>query len=100
MKKKQPFLDKIIWGLLFGLLFPLLIFWCYYFIKFRDIPFTTYILNLHTYGLLFKIMSLCVLSDLPLFYLFLQFKYMKGARGIVMSCFLFGFAVLGYRIFG
>lgn len=100
MKKKQPFLDRIIWGIVCGLILPLLIFWIYYLLKFKDIPFNIYIQNLHTYGLLFKIMSLCVLSDLPLFYLFLQFKYMKGARGIVMSCFVFGFAVLGYRIFG
>lgn len=100
MKKRQAFLDKIIWGVVFGLLLPLLVFWIYYLLKFRDIPFITYIQNLHMYGLLFKIMSLCVLSDLPLFYIFLQFKYLKGARGIVMSCFLFGFVVLGYRIFG
>lgn len=97
MIKKKPFFDKIIWGLAFGLILPILIFFIYYLLKFGDVPFSLYIQNLHTYGLLFKIMSLCVLSDLPLFYLFLQLKYMTGSKGIVMACFIYGFAVLAYR---
>jgi len=56
-------------------------------------------LAMHEYRLLFKVMSLCVLTDLPLFYLFLQVKWMRAARGVVMACFAFAFMVLGYRIF-
>lgn len=99
MVTKRPFIDNIFIGLTIGILFPLIVFYLYYLAKYSVIEFSTYLSNLHTYRILFKIMSLCVLSDLPLFYLLMQFKHMQAARGVVMACFIFGFAVMGYRIF-
>lgn len=99
LKKKSVFIDQIWIGFLLGLLVPLITFYIYYYIKFNDLVFVEYLKSLHEYRLLFKIMSLSVLADLPLFYLFLQFKYYSGSRGIVMACFLFAFMVMGYRIF-
>ncbi|MBN2262689.1 MAG: hypothetical protein JW735_07245 [Prolixibacteraceae bacterium] len=98
-KNKQPFFDKTSIGFFLGLLIPATAFALYYYAKFSDISFMDYMASMHRYKLLFKVLSLCVLSDLPLFYLFLHFKYMKGARGVVAACFLFAFAVMGYRIF-
>ncbi len=91
--------DRLWIGITLGFVLPLLIFYLYYLLKFNDIEFISYLLAMHEYRLLFKVMSLCVLTDLPLFYLFLQLKWMKAARGVVMSCFSFAFMVLGYRIF-
>jgi len=99
MVTKRPFIDNIYIGLIMGLLFPLIVFYLYYLAKYNIIEFSTYIRNLHTYRILFKIMSLCVLTDLPLFYLLMQFNYMRATRGIVMACFIYGFAVMGYRLF-
>ena len=99
LKKKQAALDKTWIGFGMGLLLPVITFYLYYLVKFNDLVFVDYIKSIHHYRLLFKIMSLCVLSDLPLFYLFIQFKYYKGSRGIVMACFLYAFAVMSYRFF-
>lgn len=98
-KKKHAFFDKTSIGIILGILIPTAAFILYYHTKFSDISFIDYITSMHRYKLLFKVMSLCVLTDLPLFYLFLHFKYMKGARGVVAACFLFAFSVMGYRIF-
>lgn len=99
IRKKKAALDKIWIGLAMGIALPIIVFYLYYLVKFGEIQFFDYLRSLHYYRLLFKIMSLCVLSDLPLFYVFIQFKYYRGARGIVMACFLFAFGVMGYRIF-
>ncbi|MBN2806031.1 MAG: hypothetical protein JXR22_05185 [Prolixibacteraceae bacterium] len=99
LKKKNHWTDQGWLGFLLGVLIPLLAFYLYYRLKFRDMVFIDLIKSLHEYRLLFKVMSLSVLADLPLFYLFLQFKHFKSSRGVVMACFLFAFLVLGYRIF-
>jgi hypothetical protein len=99
MVTKRPFIDNIYIGLTIGIMFPILVFYLYYLAKYSSIEFSTYLRNLHTYRILFKIMSLCVLTDLPAFYLLMQFKHMRAARGVVMACFVYGFAVMGYRLF-
>lgn len=99
LKKKTFFFDKLFVGLIVGIIVPLIAFIIYYLAKFSELNFFDYIQSLHHYQLLFKIMSLCVLTDLPLFYLFIQLKLLRGARGVVMACFIFAFMVMGYRIF-
>lgn len=96
--KKTPIFDRQTSGFVAGFLFPIIVFYIYYWLKFNDLQFIDYIKSMHHYKLLFKVLSLCVLSDLPVFYLFLQFKWMRGARGIVMACFIFALAVMVYRI--
>ncbi|MFA9390413.1 MAG: hypothetical protein ACERKD_11415 [Prolixibacteraceae bacterium] len=97
LKTKQATLDKILIGLVLGILFPIITFYLYYLVKFDHLSFGEFIKGLHEYRLLFRIMSLCVLSNLPLFYLFIQFKYLNSSRGIVLACFIFAFAVMAYR---
>ncbi|MBN1925231.1 MAG: hypothetical protein JW798_05285 [Prolixibacteraceae bacterium] len=98
MKKRQAFFDRLLPGFVIGIIFPIIVFYIYYLLKYNEIEFKQYLESLHRYGLLFKIMSLCVLTDLPVFYIFIHFKQYKGARGMVMACFIFAFAVLAYRI--
>jgi len=97
VKKKIPFYDNTYVGLITGLIFPIIVFCIYYLVKFSDVEFGKYLNSLHQYRLLFKIMSLCVLADLPVFYLFIQFKLYRSSRGMVMACFLYAFAVMIYR---
>ena len=99
MKKKVAVFDKLYLGLIIGLLVPVIAFLLYYLAKYSELKLNDYIMSLHQYRLLFKVMSLCVLTDLPVFYIFLQFKFFRSARGVVMACFIFAFTVMGYRIF-
>lgn len=82
-----------------GLLIPVITFYLYYLSKYDELAFFDYLHTLHKYRLLFKIMSLCVLTDLAVFYLLLQLKLLKASRGVVMACFIFAFMVMAYRIF-
>ncbi|HPR32366.1 MAG TPA: hypothetical protein PLK12_09730 [Prolixibacteraceae bacterium] len=98
MKNRLPFFDRLLSGLILGLIVPFATFLLYYRAKFGDVGLKNYLGSLHQYGMLFKVMSLCVLVNLPAFYLLLHFKLYRGARGMVMACFFYAFAVLGYRI--
>jgi hypothetical protein len=98
-KRKTKFPDKQYIGFITGILVPMLAFFVYYKLKFANIEFTDYMISMHQYKLLFKIMSLCVLTDLVAFYLFMHFKLMRCAQGVVMACFLYALSVMGYRIF-
>lgn len=97
MKNKKRF-DKLKVGLLPGIFLPILAFFIYYLLKFRDVKFEVYLQYIHEYRILFKIMSLCVLSNLPLFYIFIQFKKLRSAQGVVMAVFFYAFLVLAYRL--
>ena len=98
MKKKTAILDKIYIGLTLGVILPLIVFVLYFLFRHVDTDLFSYLGILHKYGLLFRVISLCVLVDLPLFYIFIQFKYWRGARGVIMACFLYAFLVGGYAI--
>ena len=97
---KAKALDKLYIGLIIGMLVPLVTFWLYYLLKFREVEFITDIRNIHLYKILFKILSLCVLPDLGVFYLFINNKYYHAAKGVVMACFIYALTVLAYRIIG
>jgi hypothetical protein len=96
--KKTPALDKTYIGLTLGMIVPLIVFIIYFLFRHGNVELLNYLELLHKYGIIFKVISLCVLVDLPLFYFFIQFKYWRGARGVVMSCFFYAFAVAGYSI--
>ena len=97
-KRKKQFPDKLYIGLITGIAVPVIAFYTYYRLKFAGIGFFDFVWSVHQYQLLFKIMSLCVLSNLPVFYLFMYFKKMLNARGVVMACVIFALLVLVYRI--
>jgi hypothetical protein len=93
--------NKLYIGLILGIVVPMILFVAYFFYRHHDSDLTlfNYIAAIHKYGLLFKVMSLCVLADLPLFYIFIRIKYWNTARGVVMACFIFALAVAGYKLF-
>lgn len=96
--KKLPALDKTYIGLILGMIVPLIVFFIYFLSRHGDVEFSRYLGMLHKYGLLFRVLSLCVLVDLPVFFIFIQFKFWRGARGVVMSVFFYAFAVAAYTI--
>jgi hypothetical protein len=96
--KKIAALDKTYIGLILGMITPLILFCIYILFRHGDVEILRYLGLLHKYGLLFRVISLCVLVDLPLFFIFIQFQFWRGARGVVMSCFFYAFAVAGYSI--
>ena len=97
MSSKNKY-NKIRLGFSLGIILPLLAFMAYYLLKYSDVELKAYLSYIHEYRILFKIMSLCVLTDLPVFYIFIQNKKLRSTQGVVMAVFIFAFLVLGYRL--
>ena len=91
-------LNKTSIGIVGGLVLPIIVFFVYYEIKYNAVSFSSFVAQLWEFKLLIKLLSLCVLPNLLLFYLFIQKNLLWAARGVLIACFLFAFIVLGFRL--
>jgi hypothetical protein len=80
-------------GLLLGIIAPMLAMLILYFIMFNGNSFQELINTLVSKRVFTKIISLCVIPNLALFFLFLNKYYYSTARGILMSTFIFALFV-------
>ncbi|MCF8379479.1 MAG: hypothetical protein K9H49_07880 [Bacteroidales bacterium] len=86
--------NRIGTGITAGILLPLMLLIIIFAIKKNDYGFFEYIrLNLQI-GNLPKVISLSLIPNLALFFLFIQKNYLKSARGIIMAMFIAGFIIV------
>ena len=81
-------------GLLAGLLLPISIFFVVYLAKDYQGSFVTYIESMWRMQALVKLGSLCVFANVGVFWLFLNKKYEKAARGVLGATILYALLVL------
>lgn len=93
-KRKQNKYDKIGLGVLTGLGLPIVIFFIVYLIGEDNMSFTKYIAGMWRMQALIKLGSLCVFTNVGAFWIFLQLKYEKAARGVLGATILYAFVVL------
>ena len=98
LRKKNRF-DNLGLGFVIGLALPLLIFFIVFFVKENSGSFLDYINSLWKIQALIKLSSLCVFANVAVFWIFIQLKYEKTARGILGSTILYAFFVLISRAF-
>lgn len=86
-------LDNIIVGLMLGLLAPIAGLFMYYLFTYRtQTSFNGFIEYFNSLHLFVAYLSLaCYITNLPLFFLFIQKEKFNGARGVL-------FATIGYTI--
>jgi hypothetical protein len=89
----------MITGLVSGLLVPLAALVAYYFARYGDLSIGEFLTTYKNMGVLTHIISLSVLPDLLIFFLFIRQNMLKAARGVLLSTFLFTFLVLIIRFF-
>jgi hypothetical protein len=78
-------------GLVLGLLSPFLGFYLYYLMEFSNIlSFKKFLDFVDTPNLMAKVISLAVLINLPLFFLFIQLRHDKNARSVLGATILYG----------
>ena len=87
-------MDRVETGLAAGLVMPLAIFFVVYLAKGSEGTFTDYIRGMWQMQALIKLGSLCVFANVGIFWLFLQKKYEKAARGVLGATILYAFVVL------
>jgi hypothetical protein len=84
-------------GLGAGILVPLIALTCYYFARYSDLSLVNFVKVYQNLGILTHIVSLAVLPNLLVFFLFIRQNLLKSARGVLLATFLFTFIVLCIR---
>lgn len=80
-------------GLLLGILAPVLTMFIIYLLKFTNYGFQELVEMLVAKKVFTKIISLCVIPNLALFFLFLNKNYFRSARGVLLATLLFAIFV-------
>jgi hypothetical protein len=98
-RRKRNKFDNFGTGILAGLLLPVIIFFVVYLMKETKVSFIEYINGMWKMQALIKLGSLCVFANVAVFWIFLQKKYEKAARGVLGATILYAFVVLISRGF-
>jgi hypothetical protein len=85
--------DKLSIGLIAGIVTPLIVLFIYYKINFYYIRVDTFLYETFMKRIFLPLLSLCVLGNLALFFLFLQTNRLYSARGVLLATFIYAIAV-------
>lgn len=96
MRKKY---DKGAIGFVFGLILPLITMVILYFALYGHLEFSEFLRRLIISQLFFSVLSICVLPNLLLFFIFIWTMRNFAARGVLGATFFYAFIVMGFRIF-
>lgn len=81
-------------GLVLGIVAPIIGFFVVYLVGFRGMNFTEYLEMLSSRNNLSSIVSLSVIPNLLLFFIFIWLDYLYSARGVLASTMLFALIVV------
>jgi len=98
-KRKINKFDTAGVGLLTGLLLPIAVFFIVYLVKENKVSFAEYVKGMWQMQALIKLGTLCVFTNVAVFWIFLKMKYEKAARGVLGATILYAFVVLISRAF-
>lgn len=102
INKQKPF-DKFAWGFVPAILLPIFsIFILYLFHqdKLHINSFFSYLAYITKYQLVSKVLSLTLLSNLLVFYLFVQTNKLKAVKGVLGATMVYGLFIILYVIIG
>ena len=88
--------DSLWIGLVVGIFVPVLALIMFYYSTFTKVSFMDYSLQVRV---LPKVISLCVIPNLGVFFLFMWRNHYFSARGIIFATLIITFIVLGLKIF-
>ena len=86
-------IDNTRLGLILGIVAPVLAMLIIYLVKFSEFNFQELIDLLLAKRVFTKIVSLCVIPNLALFFFFLNKNYYRSARGVLIATFIFALFV-------
>lgn len=91
--------DKTLIGALFGLFAPFIAFVGYYLINFRFLSIRKFINYMQLGDIYTPVITLCVLANLVLFYLFINKEKYKATRGVIASTFIWAGIVVFLKFY-
>ncbi|HEX7413297.1 MAG TPA: hypothetical protein VF411_04560 [Bacteroidia bacterium] len=88
-------LNTFILGIVSGLLVPVIFLFIYWLWSFKYMNFIPQFFKFLLIGrVLSAVLSLCLIPNLGLFFLFVNKEYYKTTRGIILSTFIYGFTIV------
>jgi hypothetical protein len=91
-------LNNFILGIIAGLLLPFIFLLIYWLWSFKFINFIPQFFKFLLMGrVLSAVLSLCLIPNLGMFFLFINKEYYKTTRGIILSTLLYGFAIVAIK---
>ena len=81
--------DSMVLGFLLGVISPIIGFFIYYFAEYSYMTMRGFVNYLVLGQVYTPLISLCVVANLPVFYIFLRMDKYYSARGIILSTFLY-----------
>ena len=92
--QKQHFFNKLLTGMVLAIVVPCITLYLSYQYKFAAYSIQDFIDMMIMRAILSKLLSLCVLPNLLLFFIFIKLNYLKSARGVLLSTMLLALVVL------
>lgn len=92
--KKYPYLNNILFGILSGFLVPVVVLYVIYLVNNISVSYIDYIKDLNTNNILTKVISICTLPVLGVFYFYLKMKWYSASKGLIISVFALVFWAL------
>ncbi|HKC68673.1 MAG TPA: hypothetical protein VKG26_10605 [Bacteroidia bacterium] len=90
--------NNFITGIIAGLLLPMLSLCCYWLWSFKFMNFIPQFFKFLLLGrVLSAVLSLCLIPNLGMFFLFINKEYYKTTRGILLSMLLYGFIIVALK---
>lgn len=92
-------IDKWWFGTIAGIIVPVLSFILVYRMREPDMNLISFIETLYFLRALPKLMSLCLLPNLILFFAFMRFDKLHAAKGVIYSLFVLAVPIILLKIF-
>lgn len=85
--------DSIITGLVPGLILPMIFLAVIIAVRMNENSFFEYLDSLYRLNVLSKVISICLIPNLLLFFIFIWTNRLRSARGVILSMFIAGLAI-------
>tara|TARA_R110002049_G_scaffold200971_2_gene371670 strand:- start:388 stop:690 length:303 start_codon:yes stop_codon:yes gene_type:complete len=95
MKNK---IDHIWMGMLLGVILPIIVLAIFYLSSYSYLTVPTFLRKMAFMEIIVKLLSLCAISNMGLFFTFYYFQKDKAARGVLLSTFIYAFGVVIYKL--
>jgi hypothetical protein len=85
-------------GLALGLIAPMIVFLGFYFFKYSEIHFSEFLDFLISRNVIVQVLSICVIINLLLFFIFIWTNRLYAARGVIMATFIYAIIVVIFKV--
>lgn len=90
--------DAFLTGFLPGLILPLIGFYIYFLLFFKYMGFASFIQHLQRINMIVSVLSLGVILNLGIFFLFYQKELDRSARGVIAATFVYAALVVYFKV--